>query len=150
MTKPIFVYGTLRPGFSNYHLLKGKTEREIPAWTKGVLFPNKSWTFPFLVTDGPYWVVGDLLFIKEAHYKNVLEELDFLEGYDPDNEEHSFYLRKTITAETTEGSYEAWAYVCNLLNSHHYVLWDVPIFDWKKVQEKRVKDVYERAMRGIE
>jgi len=146
VNKPIFVYGTLRPGLSNYCLVKGKTEREIPAWTKGALFPNKSWTYPFLVTDGPYRVVGDLFFIKEAYYKDVLKILDFLEGYDSDREERSFYLRKTITVETAEGSYEAWAYVCNLPNYHHAVLWDVPIVDWK--QRQKVRDIDERAAHG--
>lgn len=77
MGLPIFVYGTLMPGFSNYRVyLEGKTEKELSATTKGKMYDVGA--FPAVV-EGESTIKGSLIYIKDS-YKKVLDALDELEG----------------------------------------------------------------------
>lgn len=102
MVIPIFVYGTLMPGFSNYEVyLKGKTDKELPALLKGKMYSVFD-TYPAVV-DGDSTIKGYLIYPKEEFAAEILKKLDDLEG--------CLYKR-----ELREVSYEntpiyAWVYI---------------------------------------
>ena len=117
MDVPIFVYGTLMPGFSNYELyLRDKTEKGLPATTKGKMYDVGS--FPAVVDDDGN-VKGYLIYIK-SNYEKILKSLDELEGY--------LYERNIIEVSLETGETEfAWIY--------HWVLStdslvEIPSGDW--------------------
>lgn len=96
---PVFVYGTLRPGFHNYEaFLAGRTVHidynvKVPGF---IMLAGPSSPFPFVVPGNPENVVtGDLVYVAPGMYDNVLMELDYLEGYIPGDEDN-LYDRKLI------------------------------------------------------
>ncbi|GAB4553466.1 MAG: gamma-glutamylcyclotransferase [Anaerolineae bacterium] len=116
---PIFVYGTLRNGERNYmRLLCGFTVSEFPAQLdQAQLFSLGS--FPILV-DAPESnavVHGECLILHPAAYSRLLNELDYLEGYNPLAEargEMSLYRRERRKIRLTGGAEAmAWVYVGN-------------------------------------
>ena len=115
----VFVYGTLRPGQRNYErLLAGRTMQESPAIAKGLaLYGHR---FPYAVPQSGARTVGDLITIKPSLYREVLADLDQLEGYQPNRPESSHYLRSTrsivATVSTPNGGtweafHTAWIYL---------------------------------------
>ena len=73
----IFVYGTLRPGQVNYRrLLADRTVRELPATAKGLALYGPG--FPYAVPQPGARVVGALITIEPAIYREVLTDLDAL------------------------------------------------------------------------
>ena len=112
---PFFVYGTLRPGESNYaRYIGGSTQTEEPA----ILRPAT------LVTDGiyPYLIMapdlagpddhvqGMLLTVQPERYLETLQRLDWLEDYKPFSP-LSLYERIRQLVQTEAGPVEAWMYV---------------------------------------
>ena len=90
----VFVYGTLRPRQGNYRrLLACRTVRESPATAKGLALYGTG--FPYAVPQPRARIVGDLITIEPALYREVLAELDALEGYHPDRPVTSHYIRTT-------------------------------------------------------
>ena len=90
----VFVYGTLRPGQGNYRrLLAGRTMGEVSATAEGLALYGSG--FPYAVPQPGARVVGDLLTIKPELYRDVLADLDPLEGYYPGRPGASHYIRKT-------------------------------------------------------
>ncbi|VEP18881.1 conserved hypothetical protein [Hyella patelloides LEGE 07179] len=90
----VFVYGTLKPGESNYETYcQGKTIAEIPAYTRGQLYQ----LFPGYpaITKGNNKVEGYLLSFSSS---KILFSLDCLEGY---SETRAFdfndYYRQQVT-----------------------------------------------------
>ncbi len=111
---PLFVYGTLIPGESNYpRYLAGQDERTLPATLNGAVLYTHG-PYPYLVRaaelvqPGDY-VVGVLVWIKPANYAQTLAAVDRLEEYREGGSDNH-YERITCTVETEEGSYTAWAY----------------------------------------
>lgn len=77
MNLPIFVYGTLMPGFPNYNVyLKGSVEKELPATIKGKMYDIGS--FPAVV-GGDNIIQGYLIYIKD-NVEEILKSLDELES----------------------------------------------------------------------
>lgn len=112
---PFFVYGTLRKGQHNYeYYFKEKITKEFCgcAWIKGTLYDYGK--LPAYKPEGNNWIKGDLLYVKENHYKEVLLDIDFLEGYQPSSEPTSLYLRrdKKVFLEP-ETWLSAWVYIFN-------------------------------------
>lgn len=107
---PIFVYGTLRNGFINYETyLRGYIEKEEPATIKGLLV-DIGVCVPALL-PGDKTVKGELMYVKDEHFENVLENIDRLEGYDPITKQ-GFYVRKLRTVLTQLGVETfAWVYM---------------------------------------
>lgn len=110
MTKKFFVYGTLKDGghfASDFDEFREKTE---VAELKGYDLFNLGW-FPGII-PGNGKVVGEL-----HEYKNhdeVQEKMDRIEGYNPNNEEDSLYLRKEASVTTESGEKtDATIYVFN-------------------------------------
>jgi gamma-glutamylcyclotransferase (GGCT)/AIG2-like uncharacterized protein YtfP len=110
---PVFVYGTLRKGFGNYRLLKGKTIKEECGLIDGAIYPvSSNGGFPCLVEQKGV-VVGELMYIEPNMYEQVLERLDGLEGYREKDERYSMYLRRVRTVQTRGGNVEAYVYIWN-------------------------------------
>ena len=91
---PFFVYGTLRPGQSNFHLLDGRTRRIRPASVTGFGLYSLG-AYPILFTDDNprARVVGDLVMPTPQYYTRVMKALDRLEEYDPSDPEGGLYQR---------------------------------------------------------
>ena len=105
----LFVYGTLRPGQGNYRLLADRTDREEPASAPGLaLF---GWGFPYAVPFPGASTVGVLVTITPDLYRDVLIDLDHLEGYRPDRPDRSHYIRRPRTVLTAGGTRTAWIYL---------------------------------------
>lgn len=117
MGLPIFVYGTLMPGFSNYRVyLEGKTEKELPATAKGKMYDVGS--FPAVV-DGDRNVKGYLIYIK-SNCEKILKSLDELEG--------CLYTRNIVEVSLENGETEfAWIYRWVLSTDS---LVEIPSGDW--------------------
>lgn len=116
---PVFVYGSLRVGESNYlRLVEGNTEREVAAVLPGhrmYRYEIYSGIYPCVSDAGPEEAVpGDLLYLPDDIYEPVLAALDELEMYDPAT--HSGpYLRVKRTAFALDDAeqahpIEAWVY----------------------------------------
>jgi len=122
---PFFVYGTLRHGLSNYHLLRGRTQQEESATLEGM----------YLFSFGPYPIIlesaqlsaerlasysppailqGELMNIPAALYAEVRSDLDALEDFFPDNLVESRYWRVAREVQITDGRRVcAWVYIGN-------------------------------------
>lgn len=111
---PVFVYGTLRPGEKNYsRFLAGRTADEVTATAAGELFFVAAGGYPYVV-PGPGRVKGKLVHLDPSRYEQTLREIDTLEEYDPGDEAHSLYLRRSTTVTLTGGGRTAaWIYYWN-------------------------------------
>ncbi|GGU16671.1 MULTISPECIES: gamma-glutamylcyclotransferase family protein [Streptomyces] len=80
MTRPFFVYGTLRPGAYNHdRFLLGRTVREEPARLPGgLLYEGPG--YPYAV-PGEGEIAGELLTAAPGAYGELLSVLDALEEY---------------------------------------------------------------------
>lgn len=109
----VFVYGTLKPGESNYqHYCGGKVVTATRSSVKGQLFTLPV-GYPAMVL-GEGVVQGYLLTFNTA---NILQHLDPLEGHDPQRPpEKNFYNRKQLEVFTPEAELLglAWAYFMTL------------------------------------
>ena len=104
---PLFVFGTLRRGQRNHHLLARRHTRMRPARLHGF-----SRTEPLMIRSRPEGsVAGELYFIRPDAYEATLRDCDALEGIPPGRTVGRDYCRWRVTVETPEGSADAWAYV---------------------------------------
>jgi len=119
----IFVYGTLKKGFSNYeYLLKNLTE----TITRSIFFGARLFDlgpFPAMVlTKGKDRVIGELM--KVSDIDETLRKCDRLEGYNPEDLKGSFYHRIQIVVDETK----AWTYVFNFTIPENAVV----VEEWNK------------------
>ena len=114
---PFFVYGTLKPGESNYvSYLAHRTAYEKPAAISGgTLYTDGQ--YPFLVIDPQLVqptdnVHGMLIMVQPQHYHTTLRQIDQLEEYVPERRDN-WYERIVypIQVQGAHASTEAWAYV---------------------------------------
>lgn len=112
---PFFVYGTLRPGESNYLKLLAHIDIENrSAQLEGaVLHDGPGYPYMFEADIGT--VVGDLVYIcsDPNDYTLNLQRLDELEGFDPKATEPSqnHYERKRVVVSDSDAQkVQAWAY----------------------------------------
>lgn len=107
---PLFVYGTLRRGQENYSLMRGHTLTEFPATLHGMALYSL-YSYPMIV-EGDSTVYGDLVTLHPRVYSRLLEDLDQLEGYDPQQEQASRFRRVRRCVKTQSGlEVHAWVYV---------------------------------------
>lgn len=115
MQLPLFVYGTLKPGGSNYpRYLAGRTVAEQPASLAGAALYTEG-AYPYLVINAGLAsrterVNGVLVTIRPHVYAKTLALIDDLEDYRPDNPWNE-YERITQRVQTATGQAEAWVYV---------------------------------------
>lgn len=104
---PLFVFGTLRQGQRNHHLLAHRYVRMRPARLHGF-----ARTEPLMIRSRPEGsVAGELYFIRPDAYEATLRDCDALEGIPPGRTVGLDYCRWRVTVETPEGPADAWAYV---------------------------------------
>lgn len=96
----IFVYGTLRKGCRNHHLLEGI--EFIDAECKGVeRYWKAGYSFPFARRRDSK-IYGELYSVDDS----TLARLDLLEGHP------NFYKRELFTVQDKDGKeYKAWIYL---------------------------------------
>lgn len=93
----LFVYGTLRRGLRLHHQLQGAVYLG-EARIAGSLYDIG--TYPgLLVNPSPGWVSGELFKVDEE----MIQSLDALEEYNPEEPERSEYLRRVVTVWTPTG-----------------------------------------------
>lgn len=106
----VFVYGTLKPGESNYQrYCAGKVTMATPAIARGQLFAL-SLGYPAMTT-GTQTVQGFLLHFEDP---TILPQLDALEDFVPGRSpEQNEYQRQVITVFNSRGQPldSAWAYL---------------------------------------
>ena len=109
--RPVFVYGTLRPGQPNWdRLLAGSSERVIPGRLSGVDLLDCG-RYPAAVErPDAAGAVGEVVWVRAGEWPEVLAALDYLEGYDP-ADPNPLFERIVRSVDTTEGSLECWVYV---------------------------------------
>ena len=104
----VFVYGTLKKGFSNHNrILAGYDIKISPVWTYGELYDLGY--FPAM-TEGENKVYGELI---EFDNLEILKRVDYLEGYRGENSNYNFYERRIIQIFTDKNEVRAWAYFLN-------------------------------------
>lgn len=115
MMLPFFVYGTLKPGGSNYkRFLAGRTATETPAYLERAALYDYG-PYPFLVVApdiarAEERVCGMLMRLRPEVYGAALAQLDDLEQYDPTHAD-SMYLRIACSVQTDAGAVACWVYV---------------------------------------
>ena len=107
---PVFVYGTLKRGYSNYHLIQDYTNKELSATTKGKLYDVGG--IPGLV-EGDDTIKGELMYFDPNYYQMALSVLDRLEGYDVNDINNSLYIRKLKKVFVNNQTIDAYAYFWN-------------------------------------
>jgi gamma-glutamylcyclotransferase (GGCT)/AIG2-like uncharacterized protein YtfP len=124
---PVLVYGTLRPSGSNYgRFLKGSTSREQKIEIDGFTMYDGN-GFPFL-TKGDSKVTATLVHLDEESYRDVMDGLDFLEGFKDDNDPSNGYDRVLHTFEVEGKEMKAWLYVASP-SIAEYVQSSLPVID---------------------
>lgn len=110
---PVFVYGTLKPGESNYeHYCGSRVLAATRATVKGQLFA--------LPVGYPAMVLGEGVvqgYLLTFNTPNILQYLDPLEGHNPQRPpEKNFYNRKQLEVYSLEAEPLglAWAYFMTL------------------------------------
>ncbi|MEM7802974.1 MAG: gamma-glutamylcyclotransferase family protein [Chloroflexota bacterium] len=119
---PFFVYGTLIPGQSSSTLWnRGITQSQDAYLTNSLLYSLGD--FPMLIDsdqpDGISFlnyksarVKGKLVMVDSLQYRAIVSELDRYEGYFPENEAESLYLRRRRWVTLDSGKQKlAWAYI---------------------------------------
>ena len=114
-THPFFVYGTLIPGQPNDH----HWQNAIVAYQPALFYHGRlyAWpNFPILLEAEPAAggmpIEGVLVEVDANRYTAVLSALDKLENYNPADEAHSPYLRRTRRVTLASGQTQvAWLYL---------------------------------------
>ena len=110
----VFVYGTLKPGESNFDRYCGsKVMRSRRAYIHGELYHFPALGYPGAI-HGTSQVHGLILSLTDTA---ILEDLDELEDYHPDRQPaENDYNRELVTTYTPAGisSVLAWAYFMTL------------------------------------
>jgi gamma-glutamylcyclotransferase (GGCT)/AIG2-like uncharacterized protein YtfP len=112
---PFFVYGTLIKGQPNDFYWQDCIESAEPAYfPNGRLFDMGS--FPMLIENGGTRIKGQVMYpcqeLSVESYQLLVQRLDTLENYDPDDVENSPYYRllKTVFAKGSQPVI-AWVYL---------------------------------------
>ncbi len=108
---PLFVFGTLRRGESNHHVLAGRYERWLPATLRDFKRTTAAHGFPQVVRSPGDHVTGELFIIRLRDFAETLRRCDILEGIPPGKLVGAYYQRARVAVETAAGSVTAWAYI---------------------------------------
>jgi gamma-glutamylcyclotransferase (GGCT)/AIG2-like uncharacterized protein YtfP len=106
MSRPIFVYGTLRPGYGNDWLWRGRAHAAFDGQARvlGHALVTQGW-FPYMVPATAAETVGALIVPDPDQYDYVLHRMDRLEGVPV------HYRRILISVAVPHGIVTAWTYV---------------------------------------
>jgi gamma-glutamylcyclotransferase (GGCT)/AIG2-like uncharacterized protein YtfP len=108
---PFFVYGTLLPDQPNFHYWDNKILAiETAVFPNGRIYDFGN--YPMLIEAENGSVIGKLISIDLADYKTILNRLDQLEGYDPEQPNESSYIRAKRDVQDENGRIQsAWVYI---------------------------------------
>ncbi len=100
----LFVYGSLKKGFDNHHLLDRYSKRVGKAITVGKfgMYEDSFGNYPYLVAEPKKRVHGELYLILR---EELMDKIDEFEGT-PD-----FYERKKILVKSHKGTNRAFVYI---------------------------------------
>ena len=115
--QPVFVYGTLMPGFHNYvRCLRGRTNGHRPAVVAGVgLYRSRS--LPYAAAAPGLHTHGYVIDLADRTYERTMDTLDQLEGYRAGTPADSHYVRTMRTVDVTGSAtgrgtpLQAWIYL---------------------------------------
>lgn len=107
---PFFFYGTLRHGQENYTILRYRTVYEqIARASSKILYSLKQYP---IMAPGDGMVYGELMDLHPRFYRQLMTELDYLEGYDENNPVSCELQRCLIPVEVESGKIQlAWTYM---------------------------------------
>ena len=127
----LFVYGSLKKGFDNHHLLSKHTRRIGKAITvsKFGMFEDSFGNYPYLIPVPQMRIHGELYEIRR---KELLEKLDRFEGH-PD-----YYVRKKILVKTHRGTVRAFVYI---QTQTAIPRGQKPLREWKSNTDHKVKQL---------
>ena len=109
--RPVFVYGTLRPGQPNWErLLVRRAARTAPGCLSGVDLLDCGHYPAAVERTGADGATGDVVWIEPRAWLGVLADLDHLEGYHPADPDR-LYDRAVRAVDTADGPVECWVYV---------------------------------------
>ena len=106
-TEKIFVYGTLRKGFSRHRYLSLEAKWIGMGTVKGLLYDLGSYPGVLLSDEGK--VKGEVYAINES--TSILQKLDRIEGFNALQPERSLFLRTQVEVTMEDRSVEAWIYI---------------------------------------
>ncbi|MBN2896785.1 MAG: gamma-glutamylcyclotransferase [Campylobacterales bacterium] len=100
----IFIYGSLKKGFDNHHLLERYAKRLGKAKTVGkfAMFEDSFGNYPYIVPKKVHHIEGELYQITR---QELLHQLDEFEGAP------EFYQRKKILVKSHHGTQKAYVYI---------------------------------------
>lgn len=109
--RPVFVYGTLRPGQPNWErLLAGRAQRVVTGRLPGVVLLDCGHYPAAVERPGARGAIGEVVWIPATAWPAVLAALDHLEGYDP-AEAHRLFDRVVRPVQTADGPVDCWVYL---------------------------------------
>jgi gamma-glutamylcyclotransferase (GGCT)/AIG2-like uncharacterized protein YtfP len=113
---PIFVYGTLRPGGGLAHAHEGTLHNTLPASLNGAALYGKGYGFPYAVrAPENQRIVGDVLFVREEEYDQLIRTLDRIEGFVPGRSHNHYertHVRINVHDDGDTSTLDAWVYLC--------------------------------------
>lgn len=127
----LFVYGSLKKGFDNHHLLQKYTKRIGKAITIGKfgMFEDSFGNYPYLLPVSKMRIHGELYLLER---KELLEKLDRFEGVP------EYYQRKKILVKTHRGIQRAFVYI-----QMHTAIPDdqKPLREWTENTEYKIQQL---------
>ena len=132
-----FVYGTLKAGRGNDYLLKGARLMGNAASLDKFVMTNCG--FPYLIRAEyapgleANHILGELYEIDE----DILQSLDWLEGFLEDGNEGNHYNRELTPVKTEDGvTYDTFVYICN--SQEDSTEHELPLCDTKEFMDRKV------------
>jgi gamma-glutamylcyclotransferase (GGCT)/AIG2-like uncharacterized protein YtfP len=101
---PLFVYGTLMTDQPAYNLIAGAVERSARAWLPGLALYNVG-RYP-LAAPGEGTVYGEIHWLRQAGYAELLKELELYEGPEYRRARHQAFIEGR-----DETAIEVWVFI---------------------------------------
>ena len=102
----VFVYGTLKTGYGNNHILYNAEFVDVgTVYDYGLIDGG----FPYAIYCEGMQVNGEVYLVKDQH---TMDRLDMLEGYP------THYTRDYVQVDTERGVFNAWMYVAAMNIPH--------------------------------
>jgi gamma-glutamylcyclotransferase (GGCT)/AIG2-like uncharacterized protein YtfP len=113
---PFFCYGTLRPRDFNYLLhFEGRTQQELSGFSLPGMLLYDLGPYPMMqeASNQANVVIGDLIYVPQELYTEVLADIDVLEDYYSPNDPENHYNRFAGEVIAPDGvtTIRAWYYV---------------------------------------
>lgn len=132
----MFVYGTLRQGFGLSHLLKTASFQGA-GFVYGTMYDLGSYPgIKLNEQDKTHKVIGEVYFID----RETMARLDYIEGYRPNEPEHSLYIRKPVIVLNSNHE-EQFGYIYEYNQNTDNVTTIIESGDWA-IREEQLREEY--------